>query len=99
MAKAATSQHARMRTLVERRASPPVRVTNARRRDARHGSSAFLFATALPEAFDKKVQHGDKKQVENGAHDHASEDSRAHRVTSVLSGAAACHQGDNAEDE
>jgi hypothetical protein len=59
----------------------------------------FRFAPTFSEAFDEEIEHGDKKQVEDRAHDHAAEDGGAYGVASDLSGAAGGDQRDNAEDE
>src|SRR6266478_3422423 len=57
------------------------------------------FAATLSEALDQEIEHGDKEQVEDRAHDHATENGGAYGVASVLAGAARGDQGDNAEDE
>src|SRR5512143_870436 len=43
----------------------------------------FGFA-ALAESLDQKIEHGDEKQVQDRAHDHAAEDGRADGAPSML---------------
>jgi hypothetical protein len=59
----------------------------------------FGFSAALTEAFDQEIEHGDEKQIQNRAHDHAAEYRCSYRVTSVFSSAGGNDQRDNAQNE
>jgi len=52
-----------------------------------HTLLGFRFA-AFAEAFDQQIEHGDEKQIQDRAHDHAAEYRGADGVTSVFAGAA-----------
>jgi hypothetical protein len=51
----------------------------------------FWLASALSETFDQQVEHGDKKQVEDGAHDHAPENGGAYGVAAIFSSTGGEH--------
>src|ERR1019366_4024533 len=68
-------------------------------RSVRPTRSGFRSSTAFPEAFDQQVEHGNDEQIQDGAHDHASEDGGADGVAAIFSCAAGGHQWDHAENE
>ena len=48
--------------------------------------------SAFAPSFDNQIKHGNEKEIENGGHNHATEDCGSHRVATFLSGAMGSHK-------